>query len=415
MRRAAVVAMVVWGAGSGLGCGDGGSPSGPLDDASGSGGSTSTGHGTTVGSGGSLGTGGGEGGAGGADEPVPFPIPDWPEAAPATMGLDASVLEDASDLAAELDSYCLVVIRHGHVVWERYWQGHDQTTPQKSWSIAKSWSSALVGVAIERGDIGSADDSVATYLPEWQGDEREAITLRHVLSMTSGLSWSLFGDYVSMATLASDHTAYALELPLDEAPGSGWTYHNGGVQILEPVFRNATGMTIEEYAEAHLWSRIGASASWAHDPAGNPTAYATVRASCRDQARLGYLYLHGGTWADEVVLPQSWIQESLTPSQPVNRAYGWLWWLNAETPALSAMMEPWPDRMSPVLPPDAFAARGFGNQFIDVIPSLDMVVVRFAADPVSTFDVGALFEDGRFDEHEAIMGTVVAAVDDAAP
>ena len=115
------------------------------------------------------------------------------------------------------------------------------------------------------------------------------------------------------------------------------------------------------------------------------------------------------------MLPQSWIQESLTPSQPVNRAYGWLWWLNAETPALSAMMEPWPDRMSPVLPPDAFAARGFGNQFIDVIPSLDMVVVRFAADPVSTFDVGALFEDGRFDEHEAIMGTVVAAVDDAAP
>jgi CubicO group peptidase (beta-lactamase class C family) len=127
---------------------------------------------------------------------------------------------------------------------------------------------------------------------------------------------------------------------------------------------------------------------------------------------MGYLYMHGGNWAGEQVVPHDFVSAALTPSQSANRAYGYLWWLNAETPALTAMGEEKEGRLSPVAPPDMYAMRGFGNQFVDVIPSLDMIVVRFGADPMSTFDVGALVNDARFDIHEEILEPVLAAVVD---
>lgn len=140
------------------------------------------------------------------------------------------------------------------------------------------------------------------------------------------------------------------------------------------------------------------------------TPYANVLSTCRDHARLGYLYLHGGKWKDEQVVPSAWVLASTTPSQSLNRAYGYLWWLNEETPAMDAMMAPWAGRMSPGAPKDLFAARGFGNQFIDVIPSLDMVVVRFGKDPVVGFDLAAMMADQHFSKHDQILASVLAAV-----
>jgi len=103
------------------------------------------------------------------------------------------------------------------------------------------------------------------------------------------------------------------------------------VQVLERVFRSATSKTIEEYAQLHLWSKIGSRAGWKHDPSGNPTTYANVLATCRDHARLGYLFLHGGRWAGEQVVSSSFVSAAIKPSQTMNQAYGFLWWLNGET------------------------------------------------------------------------------------
>jgi CubicO group peptidase (beta-lactamase class C family) len=222
----------------------------------------------------------------------------------------------------------------------------------------------------------------------------------------------LFQDYVQMTQLSRDQTAFAVGLSPSEAPGERWVYHNGGVQVLEALFRGATGMTIEEYAESHLWSRIGMSATWAHDNSGHPTTYANVLATCRDHARLGYLYLHSGRWAGVEVVSEAWVREALSPSQPMNRAYGFLFWLNGQTPALSATMEPYPDMLVPYAPPDLFAARGFGNQFIDVIPSLDLIVVRFGRDLLSTLDLSQIQIDARFDKHDAILRPVLDAIRD---
>jgi CubicO group peptidase (beta-lactamase class C family) len=353
-----------------------------------------------------------DGGSAPTGPSVAYPDPEWATGAPGEHGLDPAQLDVAAEVAAGNGSYCLLVIRDGKLLYEKYWQGHDPTTPQLSYSVAKSYSSALVGVAIERGDLDSIDQSVADFLPSWQGTPNEAITIRHLLSMTSGLKWSAFSDYVSMVTFADDHSQFAEELDLNGTPGAEWTYHNGGVQLLEPVFRAATGMTMEAYAEAYLWSRIGMTASWAKDPAGNPTAYASVVASCRDHARLGYLYMHGGAWAGEQVVPASWVSETTEPSQNLNQGYGYLWWLNGQSPAIDGLMNPFDGFISPASPPDMFAAWGFGNQFIDVIPSLDMIVVRFGEDPWEGFDLAALFEDQRFEKHEAIITEVMAALVD---
>ena len=339
----------------------------------------------------------------------PFPIPDWPTGSPKDQDIDPAGLAAAARIAAAHKSYCLLVIRHGVLVDEHYWNGADATTAKPSWSIAKSYTSTLVGIAIDRGELGSLDDSVARYVPEWKGTPSAAITLRHLVSMTSGLRWSVTQDYVDL-TLARDETQFALQQPLTDPPGSKWTYDNGGVQVLERVFRNATGRTIERYAQQHLWSKLGMKASWAHDAAGNPTTYANVLASCRDHARLGYLYLHGGRWAGETVLSAGYVAAATTPSQTMNRAYGYLWWLNGGTPAEDAMMQPWPGQMVPFAPPDLYAARGFGNQFIDVIPSLDLVVVRFGIDPLADGDAAALAADPHFGVHDAILAPILGAM-----
>src|SRR5262249_18889113 len=132
--------------------------------------------------------------------------------------------------------------------------------------------------------------------------------------------------------------------------------------------------------------------------------------TCRDHARFGYLYLHGGSWKGTQVIPSSWVSDSTEPSQSINRGYGYLFWVNGNAPAEDAMNESFDGDISPVVPPDMFAARGFGNQFLDVIPSLDMVVVRFGADPMAKFDVPALLADSKFVVHDEIMASLLDAV-----
>jgi CubicO group peptidase (beta-lactamase class C family) len=359
--------------------------------------------------------------AGDGEASDPFPVPDWPTATPAAEGIDAAGLASAGAIADADGSFCLLVIRHGHLVYENYWNGSSEATTNPSWSLAKSYTGTLVGIALDRGDIHDITDGVATYVPEWAGTPNAAITIKDLLSMTSGLSWNVFEDYVTFATLTSNQTDYAVAQSVSNTPGTTWTYDNAAVQVFERVFENATGMQLDQYAETYLWSRIGmTSAHWAHDASGSVTAYANVLATCRDHARLGYLFLHEGSWAGQEVVSSAYVAATITPSQTMNEAYGYLWWLNAGTPAEDAMMQPWPGLMVPFAPTDLFAARGFGNQFIDVIPSLDLIVVRFGQDPLGhdadggevlgDFNLAGLIEDSKFATHDAILQPILAAM-----
>jgi CubicO group peptidase (beta-lactamase class C family) len=218
-----------------------------------------------------------------------------------------------------------------------------------------------------------------------------------------------------MAALAPDKSGYAVGLDADTPPESTWLYHNGGVQVVEPIFRATTGDTIEAYARANLWSKIGmTSASWSKDSLGHPTTYANVLATCRDHARLGYLMLRNGRWKTEQVVPADWVSAATTPSQPHNRGYGYLWWVNGEGPTITPTGSHSDAQLYDYAPADLFAARGFGGQFIDVIPSLDMVVVRFAKDPTSMISsnpseiLASLVADENSDDHRAILSPILA-------
>ena len=347
---------------------------------------------------------------------VPYPDPDWPTGTPESQGLDTAKLDEAAAAADSADSYCLLVIRHGVLVSEHYFHDATASSTPSSWSIAKSYTSTVVGIALANHDLPDLDANVSDFVPTWAGSPRQPITLRNLVTMTSGLQWSIFQDYIAMAEFAPDKSAFAVGIDASDPVGSKWLYHNGGVQVIEPLFRAATGTSIEDYARTHLWSKIGMTATWGHDLFNHPTTYANVLATCRDHARLGYLYLHHGRWKDEQVVPANWIAAATTPSQAFNRGYGYLWWLNGQGPTISSTGSQSATELYDYTPADLFAARGFGGQFIDVIPSLDMVVVRFGKDPTAITSTdpaviaAALIADETTDRHRSILVPILAAV-----
>jgi CubicO group peptidase (beta-lactamase class C family) len=317
------------------------------------------------------------------EDHVIYPDPDWKTGTPESQGLDSADLARAIAAADATDSYCLLVIRHGVLVSETYFHGANATSTPSSWSIAKSYTSTTTGIAIEKGALPPLDTPIMTWVPTWAGNARSQITLRHLMTMTSGLEWSIFRDYIEMAQFAPDKSGFAVGSDPDTAAGSAWRYNNAAVQVMEPVFRAATGGTIEDYARANLWSKIGMTATWAHDGRNHPTTYANVLATCRDHARFGYLYLRGGKWKTQQVVPASWITAATTPSNPYNQGYGYLFWLNGHAPTIGSTGSVSNEPLYYYAPPDLFGAHGFGTQFIEVIPSLDMVVVRFGRDPTA--------------------------------
>ena len=350
-----------------------------------------------------------------------FPVPTWATALPEDHGLDPVHLQEAADLAAANLSNCLLVVRHGHIVGEWYWQGTTPTTKVKNWSVGKSYASTVVGLAVDRGDLDSVDELAADWIPEWQDTPREAIRLHDLLAMSSGLEFDMLADNVTMP-LAQNMTALAVDAPLVNPPGALWEYNNHSVQSMEPILRAATGMAADEYADLHLFEPLGMDVEWKRDEVGQPALYMNARASCRDNARFGQLFLRRGCWNGERVLSEEWVEAATSSSTNHNRGYGYWWWLSGEDPTLDSVdFEPkGPGGLHPFAPDDAFCAVGLGNQFIEVIPSLDMVVVRMGtapqdvpgawADPLAIFEAAA--EDGQQLVHNAVLERVLDAVVD---
>lgn len=301
-----------------------------------------------------------------ADDVVPGE--GWTVSDPESHGLDPVELDRALEYAAQPGQHTqsVVVVHGGEIVAEWYAEGAGPDSWVASWSVAKSVSSIAVGVAIDRGDIGSVEDPVAEYLPQWQGTDHEDITIRDVLEMTSGLEWvedyrGLESDIVKMVVGEADQLAYAASRPLEVEPGSRWWYSSGDSMLLSGVVQHATGQTLDEYAAQHVLDPIGMSkVEWWRDARGHTLGYCCFDTTSRDFARLGLLYLRGGRWGDGQVVSEAWVKESLEPTTASAGEYGYQWWL---------------DDLEG-LPVDLFRAAGVDGQYIYVIPSLDLVVVR---------------------------------------
>ncbi|HEY8525888.1 MAG TPA: serine hydrolase [Acidimicrobiales bacterium] len=342
--------------------------------------------------------GGGNGAATAAREAPPVPGEEWAVADPADHGMDPALLEQARDYAFTdgMNTQGVVVVHDGEIVAEWYAEGADQDSWAASWSVAKSFTSALIGIAIEDGLIAGVDEPMSTWIPEWEGTDRADITLRDVLQMSSGLAWvedyapSSAGqsDIIRLVTGEADQLAYAASRPAANEPGEVWSYSSGDTMLLSAVIEEATGMSAAEYAEQELFEPLGMErVDWWQDAAGHTLTYCCLDTTSRGFARFGLLYARQGQWGDEQLVPEDWVEESLEPAPASDGAYGYQWWLD------------------PVegLPDDAFAAQGHDGQFIYVIPSLDLVVVRngtYVKDP------GPAVADPNLFEHYPPQGIV---------
>jgi CubicO group peptidase (beta-lactamase class C family) len=137
--------------------------------------------------------------------------------------MDAASLEDIDAYCVEHNCRAVVVVRHGRIVWERYWGGWDETSTDNSWSMAKSVTSALVGIAIDEGEIEGLDQSAADFIPEWRGSNRENVTIRHLLSMSTGLEWAMLYDPPSGDTatmLGQEDERFTRSIATSTEPGS---------------------------------------------------------------------------------------------------------------------------------------------------------------------------------------------------
>jgi CubicO group peptidase (beta-lactamase class C family) len=304
--------------------------------------------------------------------PGPVPIGEWAVDDPASHGMDPVLLDQARAYAFTpgRNTQGVVVVHGGAIVGEWYAPGAGPDSWAASWSMAKSVTSALIGIALAEGAIPSVDVPMTTYFPEWAGTPREAITLRHVLHMESGLDW--LEDYdptslassqiVQMVATQPDQLAYAAGRPARVPPGTAFNYSSGDTMLLSAVLAQATGMAPDDYARQKLFGPLGIDQiDWWRDAAGHTLTYCCVDTTSRDFARFGLLYLRGGAWGPTQVVPAAWVDASLTDTAATYERYGYQWWLR---PSGSGTVPPY------------FAALGHDGQFTYVIPSLDLVVVR---------------------------------------
>lgn len=298
---------------------------------------------------------------------------EFAEGTPADVGMNAATLEGARTYAfAEgRNTQAVVVVRRGTVVAEWYADGRDASSRGASWSVGKSFASALVGIAIDRGDIPSLDEPMTTYIPEWEGTDKEGMRLLDVMEMASGLEWN--EDYDPGAASSSDvidlvldASGSLLSVVLDNEvtapPGTRFNYSSGDAMLLGRVIRVATGMSAGEYAREHLFDPLGIEdAAWWRDRTGDTLTFCCVDMPSRDFARFGQLFLEGGRLGGRRILSEEWVTASTSPSRSYE-GYGYMWWLMGNTDV--------------GVPADLYAALGHDGQYIYVIPSLELVVVR---------------------------------------
>lgn len=310
-----------------------------------------------------------------------------------TCGLDPVRLEAAVGWAMEQGTDSLLIVRGDCIAAETYARGASAEQPQEVYSITKAMTAVLLGMALEQGVIESLDLRASHYFPEWGSAPRNQVTLRHLATMTSGLV-----DPGASVPAGLDPFAYVRLLPLEAEPGARWRYNNWSYRLLFPILAQALGKSLPEASRAMLFEPLGMeNTSWvafAQTP-GDPPLY--VRSTARDVARFGRFLLQGG----EGLVSKAFLDDAARPSQGLNRAYGLLFWLNSEEGGytLPSGVRADAGRLLPSAPPDLIAGFGARRHKLLVIPSLDLVIVRFGEPTEGLPEIGGpqSFENQLFE------------------
>ncbi len=273
----------------------------------------------------------------------------------------------------------VVVIHDGQIIAERYSPGISSDTALPGWSMTKSVTNALIGILVKQGRLSIYEP---VRIAEWSGedDPRAEITLDQLLRMSSGLKFDersgpVASDVNRMLLRSPDVAAYAVAKPLQHTPDTHWHYSSGTTNIISGLIRDSVGGTLARYfafPRRALFNRIGMhNATIEPDASGTFVGSSFMYATARDWARFGLLYLQDGVWEGERILPEGWVSYSTTPTPTApNGRYGAHFWTNGGegTPEDA---RPWKR-----LPADSFYAAGHEGQYLVVIPSRKLVVVR---------------------------------------
>jgi CubicO group peptidase (beta-lactamase class C family) len=296
----------------------------------------------------------------------------WETSTSFAMGMDQDKLSLAIKKAAENPRFLsLLVVRRGRLVIEEYFNGNRANDLNDVRSVTKSIVSSLVGIALAEGFISSLDETLGQYLYPHvaaMNEDKQAISVRHLLTMTGGFSWDEsggYGDYIPWIN-SNDHIQFVINRSLVYAPGTYFTYNSAAVHLLGVLITEATDMTLPDFADQYLFSKIGIEQSqWEMLSGGYVNGGAGIDLLPRDLARFGQLYLQGGISGTTQVLPPNWVAQTSTPKFDWRDSYGaldsftygYLWWIE----------EGQADKM--------YFAWGFGGQFIFVVPEEELVIV----------------------------------------
>lgn len=316
-------------------------------------------------------------------ETVAVPAGEWPTAKPAEQGLDAERLAELVRLirAGERypDLHSLLIVRRGHLVLEEYFAGWNRDRLHTLQSVTKSFTSALIGIAIERGEIRDVDERIFGFFSDRkdivpQADPRwRALRLEDLLTMRSGTDYHEGGSgspHSRLNSLPHGWDRFYLKRPMVRDPGTHFLYDSGGVILMSSLLKARTGLHADAYAERHLFSALGIRRTeWFRNREGHPHTGGGLDLLPRDMARFGLLYLRGGRWGERQVVPASWVETSVRRHVKLDGGstghrvgYGYLWWI----------LEPDPNGPGKQ---DIWAAMGFRGQYIFVVPEHDLVVV----------------------------------------
>ncbi len=303
-----------------------------------------------------------------------WPTEEWQKARPADKGMDDGQLEKAERFYREMfpSAYSLIVIRHGYIVLEKYYNGMGVESKPLVWSITKSFISALTGIAIDEGLIDGVDEKLPDLYPEYMtpnmDPEKKEITIRHMLTHTSGLVRTDSGDDVLENTVQGK---------LIFEPGSEFSYSSEVPDLLSGIISRRSGMKTIDYAELKLFAPLGITiGKWNTTPDGIYMGGNGLYISARDMARLGYLYLNYGYWNGNRILSADWVKETLQMHAGFDslKGYGYLMWVRQKPDTVRGREI------------RAYFPYGHRGQYIGIFHDLDLLVVTSADAADSTRD-----------------------------
>ena len=307
----------------------------------------------------------------------------------------ANLPEFIKPINKELETVAFLVIINDSIKYEEYWHGYYTDSASNSFSMSKSYISTLIGVAI-KDSIINIDDKVCDFLPEYCGETEKNLTIKNLLTMSSGLNWneSYYNPFgkIADAYYGNNLKELVMNLKVIEPSGKVFKYYSCNTQLLSFILESATGKSINEYASEKLWIPMGAKhpALWNTDKKeGDEKSFCCINSNARDFARIGKLYINYGNWNGQQIVDTSYIKEATSVADLLdedgnkNVNYGYQFWI-ANYKGLNM-----------------YYARGLWGQYVICIPDKDMIIVRLGR------KYGPYLEDGHHEDFYQYIDAVL--------